>query len=103
LLGTWLWWRYGRTLPEKSWFLRLLVWNAPLGVLAMEAGWIVTEVGRQPWIIQGVMQTRAAVTKMSGLWVTCVLFLAIYAFLGVVVYALMKKQVFASLDADGEA
>jgi cytochrome d ubiquinol oxidase subunit I len=49
------------------WFLRCVVASTPLGFLAVEAGWTVTEVGRQPWIIYGVMRTRDAVSPMPGL------------------------------------
>jgi cytochrome d ubiquinol oxidase subunit I len=56
----------------------------------------VTEVGRQPWIIRGVMRTADAVTPMPGLVVPFVTFTLLYLVLGVVVLALLKRQVFAS-------
>jgi cytochrome d ubiquinol oxidase subunit I len=51
-------------------------------VVALEAGWIVTEVGRQPWIVYNVMRTSDAVTHASGVWVTFAVVLALYVALG---------------------
>jgi cytochrome d ubiquinol oxidase subunit I len=51
-------------------------------VVALECGWIVTEVGRQPWIVYRVMRTSDAVTQADGIWITFSLVLAIYAALG---------------------
>ncbi|HXF73375.1 MAG TPA: cytochrome ubiquinol oxidase subunit I [Actinomycetota bacterium] len=55
-----------RRLPGGRWFLRAVVASGPAAVLAVEAGWIVTEVGRQPWIVQGLMRTAEAVTTRPG-------------------------------------
>ena len=56
-----------RRLPDSRWFLRAAVAAGPAAFLAIEAGWIVTEVGRQPWIMQGVMRTSEAVTSRPGI------------------------------------
>jgi cytochrome d ubiquinol oxidase subunit I len=56
-----------RRIPKGRWFLGAVAASGPLVVLAMEAGWVVTEVGRQPWIVQGVMRTEEAVTGAPGL------------------------------------
>jgi cytochrome d ubiquinol oxidase subunit I len=56
-----------RRLPDSRWFLRAAVAAGPAAFLAIEAGWIVTEVGRQPWIVQGVMRTAEAVTSRPGI------------------------------------
>jgi cytochrome d ubiquinol oxidase subunit I len=66
---------------------------SPLGFIAIEAGWTVTEVGRQPWIIQGVMRTAQAVTPMPGLKIPFVTFTLIYIFLAAVVVWLLIRQV----------
>ena len=95
LLGAWMWWRR-RSLPDARWFLRALIVASPLGLVAIEAGWTVTEVGRQPWIIQGVMRTAHAVSPMPGLWVPFVTVSALYMFLGFVVVFLLRRHVFAS-------
>lgn len=93
LIGGWLAWRY-RRLPDGRWFLKLVVFCSPLGFLAIEAGWTVTEVGRQPWVIQGVMRTVDAVTPMPNLVIPFLVFTALYLFLGGVVLTLMRRQVF---------
>jgi cytochrome d ubiquinol oxidase subunit I len=95
LLGGLLAWRR-RGLPEQRWYLRMVVACGPLGFVALEAGWTVTEVGRQPWIVHGVLRTADAVTPMPGLVVPLVTFTAIYVFLGFVVLFLLRRQVFTS-------
>jgi cytochrome d ubiquinol oxidase subunit I len=75
-------------------FLKLIVLGSPLGFIAVEAGWMVTEIGRQPWIIYGVMRTAEAVTPMPGLVVPFVGFSVLYFFLGLVVIYLLQKRVF---------
>jgi len=94
-LGGLLAWRR-KGLPEDRWFLRLLVLCGPLGFLAVEAGWVVTEVGRQPWIVRGVLRTADAVTPMPGLVVPLVTFTTIYIFLAFVVLFILRRQVFES-------
>ncbi|MEO5989397.1 MAG: cytochrome ubiquinol oxidase subunit I, partial [Candidatus Eisenbacteria bacterium] len=81
--------------------LRALVLVSPLGLIALEAGWVVTEVGRQPWIVQGFMRTRDAVTPVPGLWLPLSVIAALYLFLAVVVVALLKREVFAASEKDG--
>lgn len=95
LLGAVLAWRR-RGLPDARGFLRLVVASGPLGLIALEAGWVVTEVGRQPWIIQGIMRTKDAVTPMPWLVVPFTVFTLLYVVLGVVVLVLLRNQVFAS-------
>lgn len=87
----WLGWR--RRLFDTRWCLRALVLCAPLGLLALEAGWTVTELGRQPWIIQGVMRTADALTPMPGLVVSLLVVTAIYAVLAVFVTVLIRRHV----------
>jgi cytochrome bd ubiquinol oxidase subunit I len=90
--GALLWWRK-RTVPDTKWFLRSLAAAAPAGLLAIEAGWTVTEVARQPWIIYGVMRTSEAVTPMPGLVVPFVVFTVLYLFLAAIVVWLLFRQV----------
>ncbi len=91
VLGGALWgWR--RRLPLDRWFLWLLVINAPMGMIGIEAGWTATEVGRQPWVIQGIMRTSEAVSPMPGLVVPFLTFSALYLFLGVITLALLRRQ-----------
>ena len=87
-----VWWRK-RRLPRSRWFYRAVVAAGPLSVLALIAGWVTTEVGRQPWITYGVMRTRDAVTPMPGLVVPMVLFTLLYLGLGAIVVALIASLV----------
>jgi len=93
-------WRQGR-LTDDRWLLRCLVAAAPAGFVAMEAGWTVTEVGRQPWIIYGVMRTADAVTPMPGLWVPLVAFTLLYIGLAAVVVWLLWRHIAAADAAAG--
>lgn len=77
---------------EKGFLLKLLILGTPLGFIAVEAGWIVTEVGRQPWIIYGIMKTKDAVSPMPGLQYTLYLFTGLYFFLAGMVTWLMWRQ-----------
>jgi cytochrome d ubiquinol oxidase subunit I len=74
-------------------FLLALVVIGPFGFLATEAGWFTTEVGRQPWIVFGVLRTRDALTPMPGLVVPFVLVTALYCALGAVVMWLLWRQI----------
>ena len=77
----------------KAWFLKLFAWATPIGFIALEAGWTVTEVGRQPWIIQGIMRTADAVTPMPGIRYTFYLFTAVYLSLSLVVIFMLYRQI----------
>jgi cytochrome bd ubiquinol oxidase subunit I len=88
-----------RDLARQRKFLGAAALAGPLGLIAVEAGWMVTEVGRQPWIIQGVMRTRDAVTPMPNLVVSLVVTSAIYLFLGVVVSVLLARYVLRGEEA----
>jgi cytochrome d ubiquinol oxidase subunit I len=92
--AAWLGWRRAAVPPR--WFLRTLVGCAPLGFLAVEAGWVVTEVGRQPWIVQGVMRTADAVTPAGPLLVPLLGFLALYLLLFAIVWRLLRRHVYSS-------
>ena len=85
------WWKR-QPLAGHPRLLGALVAAGPLGFIAIEAGWIVTEVGRQPWIIYGVMRTENAVTPMPGFVAPFVIFTALYIFLGFVVFFLLRRQ-----------
>jgi cytochrome d ubiquinol oxidase subunit I len=98
LLSLWIAWRAFRRkdLCSNRWLLRAIALAAPMGFIAIEAGWTVTEVGRQPWIIQGVLRTADAVTPMPGLVVPFLLFTLLYCFLGVIVAWLLYRQIIRS-------
>jgi cytochrome d ubiquinol oxidase subunit I len=78
---------------RDRWLLLALVVIAPFGFLATEAGWFTTEVGRQPWIVFGVLRTRDSVTPMPGLIVPFILVTALYCALGAVVVWLLWRQI----------
>lgn len=82
-----------RSWYDTKWFLKLFVLAIPLGFIAVEAGWTVTEVGRQPWIIYHVMRTADAVTPMPGIAYSFYLFTAIYISLSVAVIFLLRRQI----------
>ena len=104
-VALWAGWRYLRGRRRKQpwldskWFLRTLIVAAPLGFVAIETGWVVTEVGRQPWIIYGVMRTSEAVTPMPGLVIPFITFTVLYIFLAIVTVWLLLRQVAASPKA----
>ena len=84
LLALWLgigWWRK-KDFPQSRWFLRATAVSGVASVVALECGWIVTEVGRQPWIVYNVMRTSDAVTQAGGIWITFAAVLALYLALG---------------------
>ncbi len=85
-----------RGVPTDRRWLWATVLLGPAGVIALEAGWIVTEVGRQPWIIYKVMRTVDAVTPVTGLWAPFVGFAVIYAGLAGVVAGVLWRQVRAT-------
>ncbi|GAC1376051.1 MAG: cytochrome ubiquinol oxidase subunit I [Hymenobacter sp.] len=78
---------------RSRWLLRLFVVATPAGFLAVEAGWTVTEVGRQPWIINGVLRTTDAVTPMPGIAYSFYLFSAVYVSLSFMVVFLLSRQI----------
>lgn len=82
-----------RELTSHRALLRALAIVAPFGFIATEAGWTVTEVGRQPWAVQGVLRTAAAVTPMPGLVVPMLTFGFLYLGLGAIVVALVAAMV----------
>lgn len=92
LLGV-LYFVYARRDRFPAWFLRALVVFTPLGMVAIEAGWIVTEVGRQPWIIYNIVRTRDAVTPVPGMVWHFALFLVLYIGLAITTVWLFKRQI----------
>jgi cytochrome d ubiquinol oxidase subunit I len=91
-------WVFGDGPSLDRWLLRALAIATPFGFLATEAGWMVTEIGRQPWIVYGVMRTRDAVTPMPGLIVPFLFFTLFYGALGVTVVWLLWRQIVKTSD-----
>ena len=89
---------YFISLKKKKWLNNKYYWLlfivvAPLGFVAIEAGWVVTEVGRQPWIIHQIMRTEDAVTPMPGMKYSFFFYLFLYTVLGITVTWLMNRQI----------
>jgi len=76
--------------------IRLVVLLSPLGFVALEAGWMVTELGRQPWVIYHILRTRDAVTSLPYVSITFILMTIVYLILGVITAWLLGKHVIAS-------
>jgi cytochrome d ubiquinol oxidase subunit I len=95
-------WRH-KAWPEG----RRVLWGwllcGPLGVVALEAGWLVTEWGRQPWIVRGLMRTADAVTPVRPLAVPFVTFTLVYLFLGAMVVFLLVRQVAGTLPGNEQS
>jgi cytochrome d ubiquinol oxidase subunit I len=85
-------WRWPGMLVKTGW-LKFIALTTPLGFIAVEAGWTVTEVGRQPWIIYGVMRTEDAVSSMPGLRYSFYVILAVYLLLSAIIVWLMRRQI----------
>jgi cytochrome d ubiquinol oxidase subunit I len=100
LVSLWAGWHLvrRRDLVADRRLLKLLALGTPFGFIAVEAGWMVTEVGRQPWVIQGVLRTADAVTPMPGLVVPFVFFTLLYVALSVAVVWLLRRQIVQSPD-----
>ena len=81
-----------RPIEGRPWLLRAIALATPFGFIAIEAGWTVTEVGRQPWIIYGVVRTADAVTPMPGLTIPFVTFTLMYIGLAAIVLVLLRHQ-----------
>jgi cytochrome d ubiquinol oxidase subunit I len=92
LVIAWRTWRR-RPIAGSRGLLRAIAIAGPCGFLAIEAGWTVTEVGRQPWIITGVLRTRDAVTPMPGIAVPFALFTLLYIGLAAAVVWLLYRQI----------
>jgi cytochrome bd ubiquinol oxidase subunit I len=93
LLGLWfLWARWRRAaLPRTPWFYRLVVVAGPASVVALIAGWIVTEVGRQPWIVYELMRVEEAVTGAEGIPVGYATLVIVYIGLAAVALYMLRR------------
>lgn len=85
-----VWWKR-RRLPRSPWFYRAVIAAGPLALVALIAGWVTTEVGRQPWVVYGFMRTRQAVTNAGGLPVAYIALAAVYLSLLIGVIWLLRR------------
>jgi cytochrome d ubiquinol oxidase subunit I len=92
LLAIWygVYWLFRRNIPKTKWFLRAASIAGVAAIVAMEAGWVVTEVGRQPWIVRNYMLVEDAATGNTGVWVTFIVIAAIYAVVGVTTILVLR-------------
>ena len=90
LVYLWVRWRKGR-LPESRWFYRAVIAAGPLALVALWAGWFVTEVGRQPWIVYRVMRTSEAVTRAGGVPIGYVTLVIVYAGLALATVWILRR------------
>ena len=84
-------WLRRRRLPRSAWFYRAVMAAGPLSIVALISGWITTEVGRQPWVVYGVMRTEQAVTAADGLEVGYAVLVAVYVSLAAGVLWLLRR------------
>ncbi|GEM53561.1 cytochrome ubiquinol oxidase subunit I [Empedobacter brevis] len=77
----------------KRWFYKLFMVATPFGYIALEAGWTVTEVGRQPWIIYGIMRTVDSITPMPGIQYSFYIFTFVFITLSIILVFLMNRQI----------
>jgi cytochrome d ubiquinol oxidase subunit I len=96
-------WARRRRLPESVWFYRALVLAGPLSLVALIAGWVVTEVGRQPWVVYRVMPTAAAVTGAEGIPVGYAALAASYVLVAGGLVWVLRRLARAPLDLPGES
>jgi cytochrome d ubiquinol oxidase subunit I len=85
------WWRR-RDIPVSRWFLRAAALAGVAAVVSMEAGWVVTEVGRQPWIVHGLLLTRDAVTTSGNVWLLFAATVVIYAGVGTATVMVLRSM-----------
>jgi cytochrome bd ubiquinol oxidase subunit I len=92
LLTLWYWaaWIFRRDMPRSRWFLRLAAVSGFLAVVTLEAGWTVSEVGRQPWIVYERMKVEDAATANTGIWITFIGVVCLYIGLGVTTILVLR-------------
>ncbi|MGH9262946.1 MAG: cytochrome ubiquinol oxidase subunit I, partial [Acidimicrobiales bacterium] len=83
-------WIFRRRMPVSTWFLRAAAASGILAVIAMEAGWIVTEVGRQPWIVYEYMKVEDAATGNTGVWISFVAVVVLYIGVGITTILVLR-------------
>ena len=77
-------------MPKSKLFLRIAAAAGVLSVVTLEAGWVVTEVGRQPWIVRNYMKVEQAATGNTGVWITFLVVIALYIGVGVTLVLVLR-------------
>jgi cytochrome bd ubiquinol oxidase subunit I len=94
LLAVWygVYWLFRRDIPKSRWFLRVASCAGVASVITMEAGWVVSEVGRQPWIVYNLMKVEDAATANTGVWILSIVVGALYIGLGITTVLILRKM-----------
>jgi cytochrome d ubiquinol oxidase subunit I len=92
LLALWYWgtWIFRRRMPQSKLFLRIASVTGIVAVVTLEAGWVVSEVGRQPWIVYNQMKVEQAATANTGVWITFFAVVALYIGLGITTILVLR-------------
>lgn len=88
VVGKWRRWAF----TEAKWFRRVIVLGGPLAILAIEAGWWMAEVGRQPWILRGIMRTAEGATTSDSVDIMLLLFSIVYLVLGIGSVVVLRRM-----------
>ena len=94
-------WIFRRRMPASRWFLRAAACSGVLAVVSMEAGWVVTEVGRQPWIVYNQMKVEDAATENTGVWITFLSIVVLYVVLGITTILVLRAMARRFRRAEG--
>ena len=94
LLAVWYWlsWIFRRDMPRSRWFLRFASVAGVAAVLALEAGWVLSEVGRQPWIVYNIMRVEDAATTNEGVWITFLVIVVLYLALAITTVLILRSM-----------
>jgi cytochrome d ubiquinol oxidase subunit I len=94
LLSAWygICWLFRHDMPSSRWFLRLASGAGVAAVVTMEAGWVVSEVGRQPWIVYELMKVEDGATSNTGVWISTVVVTVLYTGLGITTVLILRSM-----------
>ena len=97
LIAVWFAWRWraarrGGPDPFSKRMLQATIAAGALSLIALESGWITTEVGRQPWIVYGVMRVEDAVTSNGGIWITLAVMIVVYSAMGIAAALVLRSM-----------
>jgi cytochrome d ubiquinol oxidase subunit I len=83
-----------KNVESRRWYLKVMMYAIPFPYIAAQLGWLVREVGRQPWIVYGVMKTSEAVSPIAGhqVLISLIAFIVLYSLLGLAAFVLMIKE-----------
>jgi cytochrome d ubiquinol oxidase subunit I len=83
---------FRRDIPKSRWFLRVASCAGVAAVITMEAGWVVSEVGRQPWIVYDLMKVEDAATENEGVWITFIVIAVLYVALAMTTVLILRAM-----------